>query len=94
MNLLPILRIHAVYHSGKRMRLWLPVCALWLASAGLIGLLLPVLAIALVSGRHREHVRCCIQLLPLMVYALTALRGFRVIVESPENGLKLQVNVV
>jgi len=94
MNLPSVLRVHVVHHNGKRMRFWFPVCVLWFFLAAIAAFLFPLLMAALITSQHRERARDLIHLLPVIGYALVALRGFKVAVDSPASGTQLQVYVV
>lgn len=73
------LRVHS---DERRIRLWIPLVLLWPFIALVVILGAPALILAAACYRHRGWGRPMLLTGPLVLYALTSLRGLRIDLDS------------
>ena len=86
-----LLRVR-VQSDKRRIRLWIPLVLLWPVVAVVVLLGTPVAVLAAAFSRYRGRSRWVLLAGPLLLYALTSLRGLRISATSDEERVFISID--
>ena len=86
-----LLRVR-VQNDKRRIRLWIPLVLLWPVVAVVVLLGAPVAVLVAALSWHRGWGRSVLLAGPLLLYALTSLRGLRISATSDEDRVFISID--